>query len=218
MSEINKENGNENSNAVRELMNVTRDMASGNFTRKVESEIYGELGELARYINLTQKRLHDLEPNIRITSEKIPMASSSLSDITKETEEATHRIMGLTEGVLDNHELIASGLKKLKENKIDPKEIGEIERLVSKNKEDLIEIITCLSFQDLTGQKINKIMEMMRDVESRILGMIMTFGLKMTNKEESVNNLDRLMSELNGTASDDLKQNLVDDMLKTFGF
>ncbi|MEK7306547.1 MAG: HAMP domain-containing protein, partial [Nitrospirota bacterium] len=107
MSEINKEDGSNGSDAVRELLDVTRAMANGNYSREIESDLYGELGELARYINITFKKLQTLEPNIKLSSEKIPMATSQLSDITRATEEATNRIMELTEKVLDNHDLIS---------------------------------------------------------------------------------------------------------------
>lgn len=220
MSEINKEDGNTRSDGVRELLDVTRAMANGNFSRRVESELYGELGELARYINITFKKLQTLEPNIKLSSEKIPMATSQLSDITRATEEATNRIMELTEKVLDNHDLISSGIERVKgSDRLDKTNIGELDRLVSDNKNSLIEIITCLSFQDLTGQKINKIMVMMRDVESRILELIVTFGLKANNKEQGMDEVTSpLLNELKRPVSDDLKQDLVDDMLKRFGF
>lgn len=205
--------------AVRELLDVTRAMANGNFSRKIESELYGELGELARHINITLKKLQSLEPNIGFSSERIPAASLQLSDITRATEEATHRIMGLTERVLDNHDLISAGLKKIKSSDgIDLKEIGEVERLVSDNKNSLVEVITSLSFQDLTGQKINRIMEMIKEVESRILELIVTFGFKITDKEEGLKEKEVILDQLKMPASDGLKQDLVDDILKGFGF
>ncbi len=220
MSEINKEDGNENSNAVRELLDVTRDMANGNYRREVGSDLYGELGELARYINMTFKKLQTLEPNIKLSSEKIPMATSQLSDITRATEEATNRIMGLTEKVLDNHDLISSGIERVKgSDRLDKTNIGELDKLVSDNKESLVEIITCLSFQDLTGQKINKIVAMMREVESRILELIVTFGLKANSEKGNMDEVTSpILNELKKPVSDDLKQDLVDDMLKKFGF
>ena len=219
MFEIENEKGTAESNAVKELLDVTRDMANGNFSRKVESELYGELGDLARYINITLKKLQSVEPSMRLTSEEIPAASSRLSDITKATEEATHRIMELTEKVLDNHDQISSGLEKIKgSDGADLKEIGGVERLVSDDKNSLIEIITCLSFQDLTGQKIKKIMEMMKEVESRIVELIVTFGLKASNDGKGLNEKEGIMKELKMPATDDLKQDLVDDMLKRFGF
>lgn len=220
MSGINKEDGNKESDAVRELLDVTREMANGNYSRAIESDLYGELGELARYINMTFKKLQTLEPNIKLSSEKIPLAASQLSDITRATEEATNRIMELTEKVLDNHDLISSGIERVKcSNRLDKSNIGELDKLVSNNKESLIEIITCLSFQDLTGQKINKIMEMMREVESRILELIVTFGLKANSEKGNMDEVTSpILNELKKPVSDDLKQDLVDDMLKKFGF
>ncbi|MEK7306249.1 MAG: protein phosphatase CheZ, partial [Nitrospirota bacterium] len=131
-----------------------------------------------------------------------------------------NRIMELTEKVLDNHDLISSGIERVKSSdRLDKTNIGELGKLVSDNKESLIEIITCLSFQDLTGQKINKIMEMMRDVESKILELIVTFGLKANNEKASMDEATSpLLNELKKPVSDDLKQDLVDDMLKKFGF
>ncbi|MBI4714879.1 MAG: protein phosphatase CheZ, partial [Nitrospirae bacterium] len=88
-----------------EVVEAARAMAGGNFHREVHADLYGQVGELAKYINSTLKKLQNLEPNVRLTSEKIPQASLQLSEITKTTEEATHKVMSYVEQILENRDL-----------------------------------------------------------------------------------------------------------------
>jgi len=88
----------------------------------------------------------------------------------------------------------------------------EIRHIVTENKETLLDIITGLSFQDLTGQKIKTIVTLIEEVEKRILHLIVTFGLK---SKETVRD-DSLVKEFSG--KDVIKQDLVDNILKEFGF
>ena len=48
----------------------------------------------------------------------------------------------------------------------------------------MIEILTALSFQDLTGQKIKKIIALVGDVETRILGLLISLGIKKEDAPE----------------------------------
>jgi hypothetical protein len=99
--------------ALDEVVEVAKAMSEGNFQKEVNRDLYGQVGELAKYINNTLKKLQHLEPSIKVTSEKIPQASVQLSEITRTTEEATHRVMSYIEQVLDNHDMMATYVGQL---------------------------------------------------------------------------------------------------------
>lgn len=205
-----------------EIIDVTRAMSEGDFYKSVNTRLQGELGELARYIDKTRKNLQRLDPAISETTEKIPQASSQLSDITKVTEEATHRVISITERVMDDHETVADKIKELRDAVtaavIDGPAIlriaRDIEEINDRNKNDLIEILTSLSFQDLTGQKIKKIVSLVEDVETRILELLISFGIKREDGAKKEEMMGQLKDAAKGLG---VNQGLVDDILKNLG-
>ena len=199
-------------NDIDQLVDDARAMSQGDFKHEIKEELYGQLGDIARYINATIKRMQSVEPGIAQASDKIPQASVQLSEISKATEEATHNVMTQVEKVLDNHDLIIHHTESAERGNDLPNSLSEVRSVVSENKEILLDIITGLSFQDLTGQKIKMIVGLIEDVEKRLLQLIVTFGLKSKDTNEDDNSLKEF------TDNPTLKQDVVDNILKEFGF
>jgi len=199
-------------NNIDEIVDAARAMSQGDFKHEIKEELYGQLGDIARYINATIKKMQSVEPNIAHASDKIPQASVQLSEISKATEEATHNVMTQVEKVLDNHDLIIHHTESAERGNDLPNSLGEVRNVVSENREILLDIITGLSFQDLTGQKIKKIVGLIEDVEKRLLQLIVTFGLKSKDAAED----DSTLKEFSDNPT--LKQDVVDNILKEFGF
>lgn len=199
-------------NGMGKIVEVVKAMSEGDFHHEIDGELYGQIGEIARYINATIKKLQTVEPNISHASDKIPKASVQLSEITKITEEATHEVMSQVERVLDSQDLMLQYLETIGKGEDITKTANAMRDMVNENKETLLDIITGLSFQDLTGQKIKAIITLIEEVERRILHLIVTFGLR---SKETVKD-DNPLKDLSGGT--ELKQDLVDNILKDFGF
>ncbi len=197
---------------IDQLVDAARAMSQGDFHHEIKEELYGQLGDIARYINATIKKMQAVEPNIAHASNKIPQASVQLSEITKATETATNNIMSQVEKVLDNHDLILHHTESAERGNELVNSLGEVRNVVSENREILMDIVTGLSFQDLTGQKIKVIVGLIEEVEKRLLQLIVTFGLKSKDATEEVSSLKQF------TDNPILKQDVVDNILKEFGF
>jgi chemotaxis protein CheZ len=214
MSEISGKQG------LAELIDATKAMSEGNFYKELNIKLQGELGELAKYIDKTRKSLQKLDPPVSTISGKIPQASSHLFDITKATEEATHKVLSITEKVMDDQEKMSEKIAKLRDAATAAAVDGpailkiarEIEEINSNNKGDLIEILTALSFQDLTGQKIKKIVALVQEVEMRVLELLLSFGIVKEDWHEKV--IGQLKDPTKGIEAN---QGLVDDILKKLG-
>lgn len=209
--------------AVHELTQMAKAMSEGDFYRDLSQKVTGELGRLAHYINKTRQSLQCLDDSTVEATAKIPEASATLSSITEATEEATHKILSTTEKLLQDQGAASAILSRL--NQESPSsgdwhaQIQELSRINEQSQADLIEILTNLSFQDLTGQKIQKIVHLVQDIERRILSLIVSFGIKM--EERSPRNpgemKTEIMSRLEGQSqAAGLSQDLVDDILAQF--
>lgn len=211
VQEVQNING-QNNEVIDKIVEVTKAMAEGDFHQEINENLYGQIGELAKYINSTIKKLQAIEPNIAQVSDKIPEASVQLSEISKFTEQATHTVMGQVEQVLDSQDSILNHIEGVEKGGDAEKAVSEIKQIVMDNKEAMLDIITGLSFQDLTGQKIKVIVGLIEEVEKRILQLIVAFGLKSKDKvEESIQQIE---FKDNST----LKQDDVESILKEFGF
>ncbi len=198
--------------AVDQIVEAAKAMAQGDFQHEIKEDLYGQLGEIARYINATIKKMQSVEPNIAHVSDKIPQASVQLSEISRATEEATHNVMSQVEKVLDNHDVIMHHAESAERGNDVSGCLSEVKHVVTEDKEILLDIITGLSFQDLTGQKIKMIVGLIEEVEKRLLQLIVTFGLKSKDKDEA----DDTLKEFSDKPT--LKQDVVDNILKEFGF
>lgn len=205
--------------SLKELVESAKAMSEGNFYKEVNTKLKGELGDLARFINITMQNLQFLDPPVRESSQRMPEVSSQLFDVNKAAEEATHKVLSLTEKILEDQEALSLQISKLK-NVVETTKpvngdlhdiIGELKRINEEDKNGLIEILSNLSFQDLTGQKIKKVMVTLEEVQTRLLECIMAFGITIKDEGEIISQLK------DSSVSKDLKQDLVDEILRELG-
>lgn len=192
---------------------------------ELDKKLYGELGELARYIETTMGKLRHLEAPMTATATQIPQASEHLSDLTRLTEEGTHAVMELTEEIQGNR---AQAVKVLNELADALARVGldaahvridTVKQMLADDDKHLLDIMTALSFQDLVGQRIKKIVAILEDVEHKLLEMIVVFGLKQEGGEAMRDGkATEMLKQLEASRSTALKQDLVNNILDEFGF
>ena len=187
-------------------------------------KLYGELGELTRYIENTMRHLRCVEAPVEETTAQLPQASAHLSDLAKLTEEGTHRVMELTEELQDNRARIVKLVGELsaplasRPGGTQDQRIAAVTDLLSSDDKRLMDIMTALSFQDLVAQRIKKIITILDDVEHKLLQMVVVFGAKQNGAPDANGKADQMLKELEASRSTALKQDLVDDILGQFGF
>jgi len=114
--------------------------------------------------------------------------------------------------------------------------ISGTDTLIKKIIVNISRILESLSFQDLSGQQIKKILGVLSSVQVQLLSMLVTFGVKLKKKEEYEGLTDgdaeefahKEVDKLKSKDSDDwededdgegpLDQNSVDDLLAELGF
>jgi len=74
--------------------------------------LYAELGDLARYLDTTLRKLDDAGAPLTTMSAQLPQAATHLEGLTKLTEEGTHEVMRLTEELQDSHAIVLGQLRK----------------------------------------------------------------------------------------------------------
>jgi chemotaxis protein CheZ len=118
------------------------------FFDDMDSAVYRELREIAGYIESLKREIGVLKAN-EIKASRIPAAGQELSAVCKATEAATNAIMECAESVMaaDSRDPVA--YRKLVEEK-------------------MLLVFEACSFQDITGQRIAKVVETLQLIDERV--------------------------------------------------
>lgn len=167
-----------------------------------------ELSSLAAFIDETRHTLGGVQ-------EKLPTASDALAGITQATERATHNILQLVEEVMERDGEMSDALETLEASAsaADAKDaVAQLRGATDERMTKLTEMMTELSFQDLTCQAIQKISGTILEVEKRLLSLI-----DITDEERSAiaGAADQYsgLSRLEESFSGENKQDLIDQLL-----
>lgn len=161
-------------------------------------------------------------------------ASGQLNEVAAATETAAMNIMDIVEKQDGLAEESAALIEKIGETATSP----ELERLAAINRElrsDLLTLLTTLSFQDITGQRIKKVQSALRELESSVLELYLASGLMLDAAErEPGQSADKLAADareavaafrenrpvtstLKGPDASGASQAAIDDMLSQLG-
>ncbi|MBR4741449.1 MAG: chemotaxis protein CheZ, partial [Desulfovibrio sp.] len=95
-------------------------------------------------------------------------ATSQLSEVLKATEEATINILEIVERNELHQQESAKILEELKDEGVSPAKLARLSAINSTLGDDLTELTLQLSFQDLTGQRIKKVVSSIHKIEETV--------------------------------------------------
>lgn len=186
---------------------------SGKNWSEMQCKFRDEIAVLLRFIDKTRKGIETIENTVKLGSERFPEASSQIAAVTGELENAANNIMSILEGLMQEQESAHEVLKKLaewaskaNEPALGLKLVGELGRINEKSRREMMDIFTNMSFHDLSGQKLKKVITSLAVVESKLIEMASSFGLE-----------SGVIATLAQSKVDPLKQDVVDRLLKELG-
>jgi chemotaxis protein CheZ len=124
----------------------------------LDLRLYRELERLAAYINRAKEEISELCP-AELRHDELPAAADQLDAIVTHTEEATTQI-------LDN----AEAIDRLA-GEIDPKLRDSMRASVTR-------IYEACNFQDITGQRITKVVKTLKHIEEELDKLLQVFGIE----------------------------------------
>lgn len=160
-------------------------------------------------------------------------ASGQLREVVKATESAAMDIMEIVEKQLEAAGKNGRTLADLLARYQDDPALRELASANSELESDLTSVLTSLSFQDITGQRIKKVMTALESLEANVLNLYLSSGLIMegAEREPEKNSADLRAeaqvalkqyqeskgSELKGPDANGVSQAAIDDMLAQLG-
>lgn len=182
----------------KEVIDIIRSvLGSMDKSKESEAKLHSELTTLANYIENMRSELAQLR-SAEISKEHIPSASDELDAVVEETAKATGTIMD----VCDKISTVAGSLPEPAN--------GELTAGVTT-------IYEACTFQDITGQRINKVVKTLKHIEMKVAEIMGVFSERgvaptvITQKDK-----DSLLNgpQLKGAAS---SQEDIDKLLASFG-
>jgi chemotaxis protein CheZ len=148
--------------------------------------IVRELASVADYIKHIKAEIGALRPN-ELCRDRLPMAHEELGCVVNTTASATHTIMAAAEEILGADDASPEDYRSRVESK-------------------LLEIFEACSFQDITGQRINKVLEALDQVEKRLGRFAHAVNIRdradRVEPEEALRQARREVLLLNGPQAD----------------
>tara|TARA_B100001939_G_scaffold287730_1_gene258367 strand:+ start:13069 stop:14106 length:1038 start_codon:yes stop_codon:yes gene_type:complete len=138
------------------------------YFRSIDLTLYQECQSLADYINDARAEIASLSPD-HSDSAQIPRAGQELEAIVQQTENATHIIMESAEAIMSA-------------------ETDDPEAFQATVHDAVMKIFEACSFQDITGQRISKVVRTLEYVENRIDRLINILGIQEEDLKKHAEN------------------------------
>jgi len=167
---------------------LTRSLVESEFYRKLSDDMRGGLQSI--YKEIAQATRPESQAHAPVTDKKqahklFSEASEQLDEILVTTEKAAFDIMDVVEKHMElqsqSNEMLSALRKTRKSN-------PAIQKLIDINDElgqNLLNIMTSLSFQDITGQRIKRIITALKKIESVVFDLYMSTSLIIKAREEA---------------------------------
>ncbi|PWV70256.1 protein phosphatase CheZ [Halomonas sp. A11-A] len=207
-------------------------------------DLVQRIGQLTRMLRESMREL-GLDKEIEKAAEAIPDARDRLSYVATMTEQAAERALNAIDRAQPIQDALGEkaaaldrrwagwfaepkGLDEARELVTDTRAyLAEVPEQTGATSKELLEIMMAQDFQDLTGQVIKKMMDVIREIESQLVQVLIDSvpeGERRDDMQRRADESRRDTGLLNGpqvnAGGDDVvsNQDQVDDLLEQLGF
>lgn len=184
--------------SLEELKAIAGKIINGE-SSELDIDIKGEFGELLRLLVDIKGRVDEIPPTVLNTQSELPEMSSTLTDVNSATERAAFNLLESAQKMSEFYKTLMDQVNTLEESvKNKNKESFESQQnTIQKEIEEAgdlgLHILEALEFQDITEQKLRKVLKYIEDVGAR-LGVIV--GYMKAKDEEGGKKYDNVLSDL----------------------
>jgi chemotaxis protein CheZ len=200
-----------------------------------EEEVFTRLGQLTRQLHNSLREL-GYDRTLQDTARQIPDARQRLAYIVQMTEQAASRVLNATDIVkplqdelLTGAQSIGSRWERMFANQLSVDEFKALAAdtrayfqaapaKIDRTNEQLTEIMMAQDFQDLTGQVIRKVVDMVQSLEGQLLEVLIEAIPAERKAEVSGGLMNGPVVSAEGRPDVVTSQSQVDELLESLGF
>jgi len=200
-----------------------------------DNEVFNKLGHLARQLHDSLRQL-DYDKALEETARQIPDARQRLTYIAQMTEQAASRVLNATDiakplqdELLATAQTMSERWERMFANRLSVDEFKTLAAdtrtffqqapaKITKTNEQLTEIMMAQDFQDLTGQVIRKVVDMVQSLETQLLQVLIEAMPAERRVEVSAGLMNGPVIIAEGRSDVVTSQAQVDELLESLGF
>jgi len=194
--------------SVDQVIEMARALSEGEFDQQFQQDFQGELGRLASYLEAVRQTLQSLSSSAKGSTELIPRAADGVAEINREAENSFNSVWDVIERIQAD-QAVARELLSGADAALAGDTTLKLREIAEKHQQELLALMSYLSFQDVLRQRLEKIQAIIGQVEDKTLDLMKKF--KVQANEKSIKEGDH--ADLGKSA--DLDQNLVDQLIMT---
>ena len=205
---------------------LSKSLLEGEFYRRVNEDLQGGLKQIYQEVKAAKggKEIKDITTDID-PAELFSETSDQLDAVLQTTEKAAVEIIDIVEKLQELQGTVATIVKGFESGGVTKANRIKLKEINGTLGSDLSNIMVSLSFQDLTGQRIKKIIGSIRHIEKIVREVMLATGLMIKQREvEPEKDIDSLSEEAKTKATSKLEgpaaksdQKDVDDLLASLG-
>lgn len=164
---------------------LPRALREGEFFRKVNADMRRGLQDIYKEIAAVKRDTGGASAVASGEADRLfHEASDQLDAILTSTETATVQIMDIVEDFQDNLARTTRLVDSFRSGGASRKAVEELAAMVGTANEQMVRIMTALSFQDLTGQRIKRVIQALQHIERIVFEVYMSTGLLEKARDE----------------------------------
>jgi len=214
------------SRTVQEELTQTlpRALREGEFFRKVNADMRRGLQDIYKEIAAVKRETGGAPASPQDADKLFSEASDQLDAILQSTETATVQIMDIVEEFQENLGKVTRLADSFRSGGASKKAVEELAAMVAAANDQMVGIMTALSFQDLTGQRIKRVIQALQHIERIVFEVYLSTGLLEKARDQRP---ERDMAEMQAEAKERVSalkgpqagssQGDVDDLLAQLG-
>ena len=196
------------SNSVNEVLEMARALSQGEFDQQFQQDFPGELGQLAAYLEAVRQTLQSLSSSAAGSTELIPKASDGVAEINREAESGFNSVWDVIERI-QSDQAVARELLSAADSDVPDDVAVKLRAIADKHQQELLALMSYLSFQDVLRQRLEKIQAIIGQVENKTLDLMRKFKSKRNEESTAVS------AGAGNAMAADLDQSLVDQLMLT---
>lgn len=200
------------------------------FFKNLAQEMRREMKDLAKLIMDFKKDFASrIQPGIsEVRAKYLPQAADQLEGIIESTEQAANRIMDNLESMerhLEEAKAVLSQAGEALAGRLEEKAIGHAKGRLQECLALVGDSFEQMSFQDLTGQRIKRTIDLVNLMEERLRKTLLSFGIRIAEKsrnpgisgDELEDTVEKRLTDLSGPqrSGEGLNQADIDKLLAT---
>lgn len=199
---------------LEQLVHATESILRGDFDQwAMDIDAEGMLSVLAQKINALLANMKNVETPLTSAGEHAPSAVRNAKNVIELMSHATGQ-------VLDGSDRLAEEINAFETAAAErPLEKGDIQNRLINLKSHLFDMVASQSYQDVARQKMELLINDLGQIRDWLVEVLVILNIRKDTSLQNREQKAKLLREVSGPGtSDEMKQDLVDDLLAEFGF